>query len=361
MRYNLKTNNFKTFEKYSENIMYPRSYFIPFASLDELEGTDIRNERYSSSMVECLSGEWDFVYYKSNLDISENFDSQNIAFDKVNVPSTWQHTGYEPPYYVNTRYQFKPHPPVIPDDTPAGVYRKIINIENIEQNYYICFLGVAGSLDLFCNGKYVGYSEGSHNTAQFELNAFLNEGENEIVVLNHKWSNGTYLEAQDMFRCNGIFRDVLLYKTNNNSIYDFEVKTKCLSDKNGEYSLEVVPSLKIVDECEFAVAVFDDGELVATSSVNETVKEIQKVAFSSLKVKEWSAENPYLYDMVITLMKDGKVCEIIKKQIGFKHIEIKGNVFYFNNKPIKLLGVNHHDTNCKTGYVLSVQDMEDDV
>lgn len=361
MRYNLKTNNFKTFEKYSENIMYPRSYFIPFASLDELEGTDIRNERYSSSMVECLSGEWDFVYYKSDLDIPENFDSQNIAFDKVNVPSTWQHTGYEPPYYVNTRYQFKPHPPVIPDDTPAGVYRKIINIENIEQNYYICFLGVAGSLDLFCNGKYVGYSEGSHNTAQFELNAFLNEGENEIVVLNHKWSNGTYLEAQDMFRCNGIFRDVLLYKTNNNSIYDFEVKTKCLSDKNGEYSLEVVPSLKIVDECEFAVAVFDDGELVATSSVNETVKEIQKVAFSSLKVKEWSAENPYLYDMVITLMKDGKVCEIIKKQIGFKHIEIKGNVFYFNNKPIKLLGVNHHDTNCKTGYVLSVQDMEDDV
>lgn len=361
MKYNLKTNNFKNFNKFGENIMCPRSYFIPFPSLDELEGTDIRNERYSSSMVDCLSGEWDFIYYKNCNNIPENFDTDKAAFDRISVPSTWQHTGYEKPYYVNTRYQFKPNPPVIPDDIPAGVYRKIISIEDAGQNYYICFLGVAGSLDLFCNGRYVGYSEGSHNTAQFELNGFLNEGENEIVVLNHKWSNGTYLECQDMFRCNGIFRDVLLYKTQNHSIYDFEVKTNCLSGGNGEYSLAVVPSLKIVDDCEFAVAVFDDGELIASSSVNETPKDVQAVEFPSLKVKQWSAENPYLYDLIITLLKDGKVCEIIKKQIGFKHIEIKGNVFYFNDKPIKLLGVNHHDTNCKTGYVMSVCDMEEDI
>lgn len=359
MKYNLKTDNYITFEKFRENTMYPRSYFIPFANLDELKGTDIRNERYSSSLVDCLSGEWDFKYYSSCSDIPKDLDTDSIDFDSVSVPSTWQHTGYEQPYYVNTFYQFTPKPPHIPSDCPAGVYRKIINIDDLSLNYYLCFLGVAGGLDLFVNGRYVGYSEGSHNTAQFELNEFVTQGKNEIVIVNHKWTNGTYLECQDMFRCNGIFRDVLLYKTSNNSIYDFEVKTDYIKDS--VYNLKLLPSMKLVDGCELGVAVFDDGELIASSSVNQLPDEARAVEFSNLSVREWSAENPYLYDMIITLSIEGKVCEIIKRQIGFRHIEIKGNVFYFNNKPIKLLGVNHHDTNCKTGYVLSVQDMEDDI
>lgn len=359
MNYNLKTNNYKAFETFKANVMYPRSYFIPFASLKELDGTDIRNERYSSSMVECLSGEWDFTYYKNCLDIPADFDTDKIEFDKVPVPSVWQHTGYEPPYYVNQRYQFKPNPPEIPVDCPAGVYRKYINIENTEQNYYICFLGVAGGFDLFCNGKFVGYSEGSHNTSQFELNGFINEGENEIVVVNYKWCNGTYLEAQDMFRCNGIFRDVLLYKTGDNSIYDFEVKTEYISDS--KYKLEIKPSLKITDDCQFTAFLYDDGKLVASHSVEVTPKQPDKITFDSLEVSEWSAEIPYLYDLVITLSQGENIIEVIKKNVGFKHIEIKGNVFYFNNQKIKLLGVNHHDTNPKTGYAMTIEDMELDV
>lgn len=359
MKYNLKTDNYRKFDVFKDNIMYPRSYFIPFASLAELEGADIRNERYKSSMVECLSGEWDFVYYKNGLDIPENFDTDSINFDKVNVPSTWQHTGYEPPYYLNTRYQFKPNPPEIPVDSPAGVYRKMINIEDAAQNYYICFLGVAGAFDLFCNGKYVGYSEGSHNTSQFELNKFLHEGDNEIVVLNHKWSNGTYLECQDMFRCNGIFRDVLLYKTGNNSVYDFGINTKCID--NNSFSLEIAPSLKLTDECQLTAFIYDDGKLMATKSVNVSADNICAITFDSLSVNKWSAENPYLYELIITLSQEQDIIEVIKKNIGFKHIEIKGNVFYFNNRPIKLLGVNHHDTNPKTGYVLTPEEMERDV
>lgn len=360
MKYNLKTDNYKNFDKFSENLMRPRSYFIPFASLEELEKTDIRNERYSSSMVECLSGEWDFKYYESCLDIPESFDTENTAFDKIRVPSVWQHTGYEKPYYVNTRYQFKPDPPNIPLDCAAGIYRKIINIENIKQNFYICFLGVAGSLDLFVNGKYVGYSEGSHNTAQFELNDFLHNGKNEILVLNHKWCNGTYLECQDMFRCNGIFRDVLLYKTDNNSVYDFKAETSAFSN-NGEYTLTIKPSLKITDECELSAFLYDDGRLVASHSVNQEPENIKALDMGKLKVCEWSAECPYLYDLVIVLSKGGKAVELIRKSIGFKNIEIQGNVFLFNKKPVKLLGVNHHDTNPKTGYAMSVADMERDI
>lgn len=357
MQYNLKTGNFCDFSKFRENIMIPRSYFIPFANLDELAKTDIRNERYSSSRVECLSGEWDFVYYSNCKMVDNFFDTEKIKFDKVNVPSMWQYTGYEKPYYVNTRYQFKPNPPHIPEDCPVGIYRRFIDIDNLDLNYTLAFLGVAGSLELFCNGKYVGYSEGSHNTAEFELNDFLVKGKNEIVVQNHKWTNGTYLEAQDMFRSNGIFRDVLLYKTGNNSIYDFEAKISFGSS----FSLDFLPSLKISDDCVLSVSLYDDGELVSSKSVNVSPSNIEKISFNNLDVHEWSAECPYLYDLVIILSKGEDVLEVVRKNIGFKNVEIIGNKFLFNNEPIKLLGVNHHDTNAKTGYVMSVEDMELDV
>lgn len=357
MQYNLKTGNFCDFSKFRENIMIPRSYFIPFANLDELAKTDIRNERYLSSRVECLSGEWDFVYYSNCKMVDNFFDTEKIKFDKVNVPSMWQYTGYEKPYYVNTRYQFKPNPPHIPEDCPVGIYRRFIDIDNLDLNYTLAFLGVAGSLELFCNGKYVGYSEGSHNTAEFELNDFLVKGKNEIVVQNHKWTNGTYLEAQDMFRSNGIFRDVLLYKTGNNSIYDFEAKISF----GGSFSLDFLPSLKISDDCVLSVSLYDDGELVSSKSVNVSPSNIEKISFNNLDVHEWSAECPYLYDLVIILSKGEDVLEVVRKNIGFKNVEIIGNKFLFNNEPIKLLGVNHHDTNAKTGYVMSVEDMELDV
>lgn len=362
MKYSLKTNNYISFEKFRENVMPPRSYFIPFSTLEKLSETSIRNERYSSDMVECLSGEWDFKYYKSCLDIPNELDSDEASFDKVNVPSMWQFTGYEKPYYLNTRYQFKPNPPEIPHDCPAGVYRKIIEISDNSLNYYLTFLGVAGAFDLFVNGKLVGYSEGSHNTSQFELNDYITKGKNEILVVNYKWSNGTYLEAQDMFRCNGIFRDVLLYKTSDNSIYDFEILSSCIaSGKDAKYSLTVKPSLKIADKCELTAFLYDDGRLVASMSVNQSPDMLQTIDMGELSVHEWSAECPYLYDIILVLSKDEEIIEVVKRNIGFKHIEIVDNVFLFNNKPIKLLGVNHHDTNPKTGYALTVQDMEKDI
>ena len=269
----------------------------------------------------------------------------------------WQYTGYEKPYYVNTRYQFKPNPPQIPTDCPVGIYRRFIDIDDLDLNYTIAFLGVAGSLELFINGKYVGFSEGSHNTAEFELNDFLVKGKNEIVVQNHKWTNGTYLEAQDMFRSNGIFRDVLLYKTGKNSIYDFEAKNSF----NGKYSLDFIPSLKLSDECTLTVSLYDDEKLITSKSVNVSPSDIQKISFENLDVHPWSAECPYLYDMIVTLSNGEEIIEAIRKNIGFKHIEINGNTFYFNNQPIKLLGVNHHDSMPKTGYTMTIEEMETDI
>jgi beta-galactosidase len=362
MKFNLKNDNYKNFDIYKDNVLQPRSYFIPFSSFEDLGKNDIRTQRYNSSMVTVLSGEWDFKYFKKVSDIPDEIIIEDYDFDKVQVPSVWQHTGYEKPYYLNTRYQFKPNPPEIPSDCPVGIYHKTFDIDDINKNYTLTFLGVAGALDVFVNGQYVGYSEGSHNTSEFELNEFVCEGENHLVVVNHKWSNGTYLEAQDMFRSNGIFRDVLLTQTGNNSIYDFEVKTSCVTAGNmAEYVMQIVPSLKIVDKCELSAYLYDDGELIASYSVNQSPKMLQTINFDKLQVTQWSAENPYLYDLILVLTKDGEPIEFVRESIGFKSVEIVENVYYFNNEHIKLLGVNHHDTNAKNGYVMTVDEMERDI
>lgn len=359
MIYSLKTDNYKTFKTYKDNVLEPRSYFIPFSSKEEMLETDIRTERYNSSMVAVLSGDWKFKYYSKTSLLPESFNTDEIEMDDITVPSMWQFTGYEKPYYLNSRYPFKGVPPYFPEDCPVGVYSKKFAIGKADGNFNLVFLGVAGSLDVFVNGKYVGYSEGSHNTSEYEITSFLNEGENEVVAVVHKWCNGTYLECQDMFRNNGIFRDVLIVRTSDNSIYDFEARTTFNSD--GTYMLDVISSFKIKDEVAFNVELFDGEELVSSKSINICPEKIDKITFDVLDVEEWSAEIPKLYNLYVSLSKEGELIEIIRKRIGFKHIEIRKNVFYFNNKRIKLLGVNHHDTDASKGYVMSADDLERDV
>lgn len=359
MIYKLHTNNFKNFEKFAENILPPRSYFIPFASQEELDKTDIMTERYGSSRVAVLSGKWNFKYYDSVSALENDFDTDNVEMDKIDIPSTWQRTGYERPFYVNIRYQFPIKPPHIPDDCAVGVYSKKFALDELKGNYVLTFLGVSACVDLFVNGKHVGYSEGSHNSAEFELNEFLSVGVNEIVAVVYKWSNGTYLEAQDMFRENGIFRDVLLTNTLDDSFYDIHVETEFLSQ--GKYNLKVTPTFKLTSKCDFKVRLCDGDEIIADVS-NEVDKEnVCAVTFPALDVEEWSAEKPRLYKVYASLEKDGEVIEIVRKFVGFRHIEIKGNVFTFNGKNIKLLGVNHHDTDAENGFVMSLEQLERDV
>lgn len=359
MIYKLKTSNYKNFDVYSENLLTPRAYFIPFSDAEELYKTDIRTERYNSSMVAVLSGEWNFKYYSKVSEMPDEFDTDKDEMDTVSVPSMWQYTGYEKPYYVNQRYQFAVDPPNFPEDCPVAVYSKKFIISDTTGNFSIAFLGVAGSLDVFVNGNYVGYSEGSHNTAEFDITPYLADGENEIAAVVHKWCNGTYIEAQDMFRSNGIFRDVLIYRTGDNSIYDFEAKITYNQD--GSYMLDVIPQLKLKSEISFNAVIKDNNKIIAEKTIPVCPGKIDKITFDVLDVEEWSAEVPKLYDLYISLSNGDETTEIIRKRIGFRHVEIRKNIFYFNNKRIKLLGVNHHDTTPKAGYVMTVEELERDV
>ena len=278
LKYTLNTQNYQDFNIYEVNKLEPRPYFIPYPARDEADAVSPLEKRYGSSKVVCLNGKWNFAFYPRPAEIPEELDTDQISFDSIDVPACWQFRGYDRPFYVNIRYQFPYNPPVIPGTekvgrvfswlgcdqgvsprlkTPedeynfVGIYQKYIDITDPAKNYVISFLGVASCLDLYLNGSFVGYSEGAHNTAEFDLSGKLKSGRNELVAVVHRWCTGTYLEDQDMFRNNGIFRDVLLrisdptdFKTigavtkKTGSTYSLTVSAETYADAEITFTLE---------------------------------------------------------------------------------------------------------------------------
>lgn len=355
MKYIINRSNFRQFDIAEINKLSPRAYFIPYDSKETLLAQNVLTERYNSPMVTLLNGEWDFKYYEKDMLIPNEFYTDRIQFDKVNVPSTWQRTGYREPCYLNTRYEFDPKLyPEMPQDVAMGIYRKTIHIDNVEKIHIITFLGVISSLDLYVNGKFVGYSEGAHNSAEFDISEYLVAGENEIIASVSKWSTGTYLECQDMFRENGIFRDVLLTELDKTYLFDFGIDTKKNKDK---YDLTLKADIKgDAEDCALSCELFDGEKCIASKEVEAHSK--TTLTLDGLDVVEWNAEEPYVYDLIITLKKNGKAITFVRNITGFKTVEIIGNVYYFNGKPIKFKGVNHHDTNMYNGYVLKGEEIK---
>jgi len=357
MEYAINRTNHSNFDFYEINKRAGRAYFIPYFSKDTLEKTLVSDERFSSDIVTVLSGEWDFKYYANKSAIPDMFDTDSVSFDRITVPSTWQRTGYEPPVYLNCPYEFETRPPKLPADFSAGVYRKTFTVKGTKGNCIISFLGVIPCIDLYVNGAFVGYSEGAHNTAEFEINDYINEGENELLAVVHKWSTGTFLECQDMFRENGIFRDVLLYempKTYINDYYLETAKTGSTWAVNAQVDLHGDFSGYLVN-----MAIKDKGKIIVQKTV--PASELVVIPFENLTVEEWSAEIPKLYEIYIVLIHGNAEIEAVRNFTGFKQIKIINNIFTFNEAKIKIKGVNHHDTHYKNGYVMSYNDLEKDI
>ncbi|MBE6836178.1 MAG: hypothetical protein E7515_08035 [Ruminococcaceae bacterium] len=357
MLYDINFKNHYDFNSYEINKLAPRAYFIPYCDLSALKKTDCLTERYNSEMVRVLSGEWDFRYFEKTAFLPKKLDTDQIVFDKVTVPFDWQRKGYGEPAYINCPYEFDCAPPVLPDEMPVGVYRKKIKIRDLNKNRILCFLGVAGSLDLYVNGEFVGYSEGAHNSAEFDLNKYLVKGDNEIVAVIFKWSHGTYLECQDMFRENGIFRDVLLFEYPTTYIHDYEIKTKKVGAKyNMTLNLDLIGN-PVGYEIEAQLK--KGNKIIAKAS--ESADRKNEFKFKSLEVEEWSAEIPNIYELFVTLKKGKDTVLVFRNFTGFKSVEIVGEVFRFNSKPIKFKGVNHHDSTPKEGYVMTPEELKKDL
>ncbi|MBQ7118129.1 MAG: hypothetical protein IJN88_07960, partial [Clostridia bacterium] len=320
-----------------------------YGDKERLLRQDALTERYSSDTVTVLSGDWKFRYFEKISRLPTVIDTDTMSFDDIKVPSTWQRTGYENPCYLNTRYEFPMTLPNVPEEMSAGVYYKEFSISDAA-NPIITFLGVCSSLTLYVNGKYVGYSEGSHNSAEFCLKGFVTEGKNELLAIVSKWSNGTYLECQDMFRENGIFRDVYVTENPSEYIFDFHAET---CEKSEGYALEVNVDVfgESFDGKTLSAELIKDGEVIGVKTAPAAEK--INLDFGVLTVKRWSAETPELYTLVLSLKQGDNILQCIKNDIGFKTVKIDGEKFFFNSKLIKFKGVNHHDTHEKTGYVMS--------
>ena len=339
MKYILDKENHHDFKRVEAGRLAPRAYAIPHSKKKDARKADYKTERYNSDLVRILSGEWEFKYYKKKSALPATLDTSRVKFDKVNIPSTWQRTGYEPPVYLNTPYGFDGRvfglewgkgvkPPVLPEDFSCGVYRKFIDINNLNKNYILTFLGVSPCVDLYVNGIFVGYGEASHNSYEFDITEYVKEGANEILVVVFKWCTGSYLEAQDMFRENGIFRDVLLYEYDKCYINDFQA----IPTKNGKkydlnISAEVIGAYK---NSTVKATLYDGKEVVAEGEATASKK--TAISFKKLTVEEWSAEIPRLYELTITLLNGKKEAMTIRQYVGFKNIVIDGTTFFFNGK-----------------------------
>ncbi len=372
MKYQINQENYHRFDIIERNKLPPRAYFIPFGSQTEEAASELLHRRSQSSKVQLLSGPWDFRFYPLPDQVPAVLDTDATAFDTIDVPSCWQFRGYDKPFYVNARYQFPFDPPHIPRldkvgetlsmcgadcsggprwQTPeaeynfVGVYRKRLTIHKTASRYVLSFLGVASCVDLYANGSFIGYSEGSHNTAEFDITQALTEGENELVCVVHRWCTGTYLECQDMFRNNGIFRDVLLYSFDEGDPWDI-----AFTPKKTEDGYEARICLETIGACRAAVTL--SGPQVSA----HTVTTDGRVHFPDLHPLEWNAEMPTLYDLTIKTPHS-----FVRLQVGFKTVEIQGNVLTFNGHKIKFRGVNHHDTSCTNGYTMTPEEIYRDV
>ena len=372
MRYQIDRENYHRFDIMEHNKLPVRSYFIPFSKRAMADSADILTKRYCSDKVKCLNGIWDFKFYPQPAQMPTLLDTDAVLFDTIDVPACWQFRGYDRPFYVNARYQFPFDPPHIPMEdavgktfcvagfdhgikprwqTPVdeynfvGIYRKTVSIGASDKTRILSFLGVASCMDLYINGKFVGYSEGSHNTAEFDITLNLHDGENELLVVVHRWCTGTYLECQDMFRNTGIFRDVLLYELDPVDIWDIEFSTE---KKGSTYVATVCAAVTADTEVTFSLS----GTTQAVMSTNM----IAKAVFVMDDPKEWTAETPNLYDLYIEIPGS-----CVKQRVGFKDIQIRKDVFTLNGKKLKLKGVNHHDTSCRNGYYLTPEEILRDV
>ena len=299
------------------------------------ENREKQRAYYLTNNTALLNGEWDFKFYDA--DFEEAYVQKD--WDKIDVPSCWQARGYENPNYANVAYPYPYDPPYVPTKNPMGVYRKQFNIENPENRTYIVFEGVSSCLELFINDKYVGYSQGSHLQAEFDITEYVNKGINTVVAKVRKWCSGSYLEDQDFFRFNGIFRDVYILSRPIGHIKDINITTD-----------EDVINIKFDGEAE--IELFDAEKNLITKTY--AVKEASFKVDNPIK---WNAEKPYLYELVFEYKG-----EVISQKVGFVSYSI-GNEYEFlvNGTEVKLKGVNHHDTHPVNGWTMTDEEIREDL
>lgn len=332
-----------------ENTMPARAYYIPASRrMDNLV-----EHREESDRMQLLNGTWKFQYFNSIYDIQDSFFEKNYDtenFDEIQVPSVWQMAGYDTHQYTNIRYPFPFDPPYVPQDIPCGAYVHTFEYSRDEKapKSFLNFEGVDSCFYVWINGSYIGYSQVSHMTSEFDVTDVLQDGTNTVAVLVMKWCDGSYLEDQDKFRMSGIFRDVYILKRPKQAISDYHIKTR-IEDMLAKVEIE----MKFYSPLNVKISIEDrNGAVVALGSIAEEGTAVLEIASPEL----WNTENPYLYKLILETEN-----EVIVDHIALRKIEIKDQVIYLNGQKVKFRGVNRHDSDPVTGFTINPEQITTDL
>ena len=332
-----------------ENTMPARAYYIPASR----RMNNLVEHREESDRMQLLNGTWKFQYFNSIYDIQDSFFEKNYDtenFDEIQVPSVWQMAGYDTHQYTNIRYPFPFDPPYVPQDIPCGACVHTFEYSRDEKapKSFLNFEGVDSCFYVWINGSYIGYSQVSHMTSEFDVTDVLQDGTNTVAVLVMKWCDGSYLEDQDKFRMSGIFRDVYILKRPKQAISDYHIKTR-IEDMLAKVEIE----MKFYSPLNVKISIEDrNGAVVALGSIAEEGTAVLEIASPEL----WNTENPYLYKLILETEN-----EVIVDHIALRKIEIKDQVIYLNGQKIKFRGVNRHDSDPVTGFTINPEQITTDL
>lgn len=354
------------------NRLPPRAYAFPYPD----EASALIGERGASPWFQLLNGNWKFHYSETPAQAPIGFDdiSYDVSgWDDIQVPNNWQMVGYGHPHYTNDQYPFPALPPFVPTDNPTGSYRRDFHIpqEWDDRRILLRFEGVDSAFYVWVNGEMVGFSKGSRIPAEFDVTSIVKPGANTIAVQVYQWSDGTYLEDQDMWWLSGVFRDVYLLAVPTAHVWDVKVDTT-FDEYYQDAALSVRADVQnigkgVIDGCQLEAALLDHNR----KNIASKAASVSVAAGSELSVnieipvaapKKWSAESPYTYTLLLTLQDNkGNVIEVTPVKVGFRQVEIKDGNLLVNGVAIMFKGVNRHEFHPTLGRAVSLETMVQDI
>ena len=358
----------------------PRTSFMSFDNK-----TDALSKKFEDSKYYIpLNGTWKFMYADIDKDIPANATSADLntsSWSDIKVPGNWEVQGFGTPIYINHGYEFQPRnptPPLLPDSTPVGVYRREIEIpaDWMTRDIYLQLAGAKSGVYVYINGQEVGYSEDSKDPAEFLINKYIKPGKNSLALKIYRWSTGSYLECQDFFRISGLERDVFLWSQPKSALNDFRVvSTLDDSYENGIFKLgvDVKNTSSTPSNLTVSYELLDaSGKIVSSQSSSANVpangkKTVDFISATLNNVSTWTSECPNLYKLLITIKDGDQTLEVVPFNVGFRRIEIKESdyvikgkkqiLFYVNGQPIKLKGTNIHEVSQSGGHYVTPEEM----
>ncbi|MCG9752884.1 beta-galactosidase subunit alpha [Vibrio brasiliensis] len=361
-------NNWENFLHLHENRMAPRAYFFSYDSVNNAQTF----QRELSRRFMLLSGQWRFNYFTNPLLVPEEFYSQKMdQWGQITVPNMWQMEGHGDLQYTDEGFPFPIDVPFVPSDNPTGAYQRNFTLGESwnDQQTIIKFDGVETYFEVYVNGQYVGFSKGSRLTAEFDISRYVVQGDNLLSVRVMQWADSTYIEDQDMWWTAGIFRDVYLVGKPLTHVQDFTVRTDFADDYlaatlSCQVELENL-STQQANGYSLDYALFDKGQVIAQGSCsNLTIDQSAQTRFN-IEMENpvhWTAENPYLYQLLLTLRDQrDNTLEVIPQRVGFRDIKVRDGLFYINNQYVMLHGVNRHDNDHLKGRAVGMDRVEKDI